>query len=182
MAGKLIFISGFSGAGKTTLVRYALETVPNLVYLQTTTTRPLRNGEHASHEYIFVTDSEYEQRRSASNSWDHTDYGGYKYGANIDDYTRQLERDINVIVTVPPDKKIMTAMKRLYGSEPITIWIDTPLADAKARVADDALRHARKQSDNIKKDFTYVFTPTNNEHADKKTFAAMVAKFIENQR
>lgn len=73
MSGKLILVSGLSGAGKTTLVAGALEQMPELTYLRTVTTRPMRSGEETSHEYTFVTQQEYEARRRASKEWDHTE-------------------------------------------------------------------------------------------------------------
>ena len=62
--GKLIFVSGLTGAGKTTLVGKALKAIDNLEVLLTYTTRPKRAGEGGSYEYIFVDDEAYEAVKS----------------------------------------------------------------------------------------------------------------------
>ena len=53
MLGKLIFVSGLKGSGKTTLVQKALESVDNLDVHLTYTTRPQRDEEQDSYEYVF---------------------------------------------------------------------------------------------------------------------------------
>lgn len=84
MPGSLIFVSGISGAGKSTLIRFVLENSTNFIYLKTLTTRPQRQGEEDSLEYEFVTNSDYDEARSHSELWDHTEYKGFKYGADVE--------------------------------------------------------------------------------------------------
>ncbi len=43
--GELILVTGFYGAGKSTLARAALDAIDSLEYLQTVTTRPPRPEE-----------------------------------------------------------------------------------------------------------------------------------------
>ncbi len=62
--GKLVIISGPSGAGKTTVVRALLKTCPlPLVLSVSATTRPPRIGEQDGVDYHFLTDQEFQQRR-----------------------------------------------------------------------------------------------------------------------
>src|SRR5690349_4251804 len=103
MVGSLIFVSGVSGAGKTTLIRHALKAIPNLEYLKTVTTRPKRADEDDKPEYEFVNDFQYEKRRLTSRNWDHADYNGFKYGADVDSVRRQLNSGVNIICSVMPD-------------------------------------------------------------------------------
>ena len=55
--GRLFVVSAPSGAGKTTLVRYALERFSSLAYSVSHTTRPPRTGEIHGKDYFF-TDTE----------------------------------------------------------------------------------------------------------------------------
>lgn len=56
-SGNLILVTGFYGAGKSTLTRATLDALDNLEYLQTVTTRQPRAEEieHGSIEYEFVS-------------------------------------------------------------------------------------------------------------------------------
>ncbi len=53
--GKLIVFSAPSGAGKTTLVRYALEQLENIKFSISCTTRDKREGEAHGEDYYFLT-------------------------------------------------------------------------------------------------------------------------------
>ena len=65
--GKLIFVTGLFGAGKTTLTAEAVAGIPDLNYLITYTTRPPRVGEVSEKgEYIFTDNAQYEEHKSKS--------------------------------------------------------------------------------------------------------------------
>jgi len=59
--GLLLVVSAPSGAGKTTLCRTMVDTVPGLQYSISYTTRPPRSGEVPGKDYFFVAESEFEQ-------------------------------------------------------------------------------------------------------------------------
>ncbi len=64
-AGKLIVISGPSGAGKTTLVKRLFEECPGLVSSVSATTRTPRPGEVDGVDYYFLSAEEFQRRRRA---------------------------------------------------------------------------------------------------------------------
>ena len=63
--GKLIVISGPSGVGKTTLLKRLYEKCPQVRASISATTRPPRPGEHIGVDYHFISQQEFERRRSA---------------------------------------------------------------------------------------------------------------------
>ena len=65
--GVLAVISGFSGAGKGTLMRALLERYDNYALSISATTRAPREGEVDGREYFFKTREEFEQM-----SWSNT--------------------------------------------------------------------------------------------------------------
>lgn len=177
MAAKLIFVSGLSGAGKTTLIRAVLNRIPNLHYLKTVTTRPRRPNESDSFEYKFVSDDEYNELRAKSANWDHTDYQGYKYGADVDEIKSLLSAGEKVICSIAPDAEIAESMSKLYGATPIIIWIDTAPEVAKARINGDKVRLERDEDETFKSEADFIFTSTGKLPEDEKNFIELVTRF-----
>lgn len=178
MTGKLIFVSGLTGAGKTTLIGKALGSIENLKVLLTYVTRPMRSGEEGSYEYVFVDNDEYEAIKSRSNDWDETIFHGVKYGSDASVYKRMLSDGINVIVSVTPNLEDIAAMTQIYEVEPVTIWIDTPKDIARARVFNDSTRGFRAEDETVKTQFGILFTPTNDLDEDSTKFIALVQSII----
>jgi guanylate kinase len=63
--GRLIIISGPSGAGKTTLIKRLFDEFPELVASVSATTRAPRPGERDGVDYHFLTPEEFARRRRA---------------------------------------------------------------------------------------------------------------------
>ncbi|MBD3393712.1 MAG: guanylate kinase [Chitinivibrionales bacterium] len=63
--GKIIVCSAPSGAGKTTLLEHVRQTVPNLVYSISATTRPPRRNERDGADYFFMSVGEFKRRIDA---------------------------------------------------------------------------------------------------------------------
>ena len=81
--GKMVIISGPSGAGKTTLVKQLIAQCPlPLVLSVSATTRPPRPGEQHGVDYVFLADAEFQRRREAGQFLECFEvYGrGYWYG------------------------------------------------------------------------------------------------------
>lgn len=178
MPGKLIFVSGISGAGKTTLIGAALRQLPQLHYLQTVTTRPPRVGETDSFEYKFVDETTYETLKKSSDNWDHTDYQGHKYGADIAAVKAWLHNDQPVICAVAPDLIIINEMEERYGTKPVKIWIDTPASVAKQRIQNDLDRLQRRETERVKSAFDFVFQPSGKIDKDDKDFSNILKHVI----
>jgi guanylate kinase len=54
--GKIIVISGPSGAGKTTLIRKVKKEIPTLAFSVSATTRPIRKGEKEGVDYFYISE------------------------------------------------------------------------------------------------------------------------------
>lgn len=177
MSGNLIFVSGISGSGKTTLVHEAINRLDDLQALLTYTTRPMRSSEGKSHEYVFVTDAQYEELKSQSRNWDETIYHNFKYGTDAARYIKYLENGQNIIASVAPNLSIIRTMEIIYKTEITTIWIDTETEIAAKRVADDKARSERIEADN-KVNFDIVFTPKGSLNDDGVAFANLIGSII----
>ncbi|MDB5160296.1 MAG: guanylate kinase [Candidatus Saccharibacteria bacterium] len=176
MQGKLIFISGLTGSGKTTLVQKALESIENLEILLTYTTRPRRDGEKDSYEYVFVTDDEYIWMKSASLKWDETIFGEYKYASDANKYIEDLHNGVNVIVSVTPDLDDIQEMTDIYGVKPVSVWINTPKDVAMDRIKDDPRRVGRQEDEAVKDHFDILFDPIGVLEKDSESFIGLIRK------
>lgn len=178
MQGKLILVSGLSGAGKTTLIGGALKVLPKVEYLTTYTTRSIRAGEVSGDEYIFVSTKEYDQLREKSSNWDHTEFSGNYYGADINEIRDKLKRGITIICSIAPDRAVVESMESLYGQKPVTIWIDVDHNTLHQRTKDDIARAGRNEDENAKESFNNIFRPSSNIEEDTKSFLNLVESII----
>lgn len=176
--GKLIFVSGLTGAGKTTLIGEAFNVIDNLEVLLTYTTRPKRAIEDQSYEYIFLNDEEYDVRRANSNKWDETVYKGFKYGSDAAKVIADLHKGSNVIASVTPNMDDIHAMAQIYKTRPVTIWINTDPETAARRVRGDTMRSLRHENDTIKEQFDILFEPTGDIQQDAESFTDLITKVI----
>lgn len=185
--GGIIYVSGFYGAGKTTLIRAALDRLVHLNYLVTYTTRAPRPGEllEQSHEYQFVSLEKYSTLRQASTAWDHTEVAGYFYGADTEAINKAIQEGQWYIVAVMNDLETLRDMQRWYQGERFVIWIDTPLETCRQRVRmrDGELAAQKKISDPTQTE-AYVaklrafadtsFQPTGELARDSDTFIELI--------
>lgn len=80
-----ITISGVSGAGKTTLINYALVNYDNFEYPKCITTRERRQND-SEDRYIFVTESEFEKYILQGRLLEYQTYRNNYYGTLRDSY------------------------------------------------------------------------------------------------
>jgi guanylate kinase len=78
--GKLVVISGPSGAGKTSICRELLKRIPNAVWSVSATTRPIRAGEVDGQSYHFITRDRFLDLLERGELLEHAEYLGHLYG------------------------------------------------------------------------------------------------------
>lgn len=98
--GILIVISGFSGAGKGTLMKSMMEKYENYALSVSVTTRDPRVGELDGREYFFKTKDEFEQMIKADKLIEYAKYVDNYYGTPKDYVMRQLEQGKDVILEI----------------------------------------------------------------------------------
>ena len=98
--GLLIVISGFSGAGKGTLMKELTKKYDNYALSVSATTRNPRPGEVNGREYFFVTNEEFEKLINENGLIEHAGYVDHYYGTPRKFVEDKLSQGIDVILEI----------------------------------------------------------------------------------
>ena len=99
--GILVVISGFSGAGKGTVMKRLMKAFGNQYALSVSaTTRAPRNGEHHGIDYFFVTKDEFESMIEKDELIEYAQYVNNYYGTPKKYVEEQLLAGKNVILEI----------------------------------------------------------------------------------
>ena len=96
----VLVISGPSGAGKDSVVRRLCEMNPNLHFVVTATSRPMRPGERDGVDYHFLTREEFARRLDRGEFIEHAIVYGEHKGVLRSELTDALARGTDVIMRV----------------------------------------------------------------------------------
>ena len=155
--GVLTVVSGFSGAGKGTVIKRLLEKYENYALSISVTTRNPREGERDGIEYFFRTREEVEDMIRNDQLLEHAEYVGNYYGTPRFYVEDMLSQGKNVILEI----EIQGAMKiREKISEAVLIFVTPPTIDELRRrltgrgtetadVIASRLRRAEKESEEM---------------------------------
>ena len=98
--GILIVVSGFSGAGKGTLMKRLLEKYDNYALSISATTRDPRPGEVHGREYFFRTTEEFEKMIAQDELIEYAKYVNNYYGTPKDYVMEQLDAGKDVVLEI----------------------------------------------------------------------------------
>lgn len=125
-AGILTVISGFSGAGKGTLVKALCEKYDNYALSISATTREPRNGEEEGVAYFFKSVEEFEEMIEKGAFVEHAKYVENHYGTPKDYVEHQLNEGKDVILEI----EIQGALKvKERFPDTLLMFVTTPDAD-----------------------------------------------------
>lgn len=131
--GILIVVSGFSGAGKGTIMRCLLEDHSGQYALSiSATTRSPREGEQHGREYFFVSEAEFERMIEQGELIEYARYVDHYYGTPKRYVEEQLELGKDVILEI----EIQGALKvKEKFPETLLLFVTPPSAEElKARL------------------------------------------------
>lgn len=125
MQGKSIIISAPSGAGKTTIVKYLLESGLNLAFSVSATTRKPREHEKHGTDYYFLSVEEFRRKVDKGDfvEWEEV-YENILYGTLKSEMERIWESGCHVLFDV--DVKGGVNLKRIFGKEALAIFLMPP--------------------------------------------------------
>lgn len=98
--GILIVLSGFSGAGKGTLMKELMKTYDNYALSVSMTTRSPREGEEDGREYFFRDRKVFEEKIAQNGFIEYAEYCGNYYGTPKDYVEAKLAEGKDVILEI----------------------------------------------------------------------------------
>ena len=134
MKGKLVIFSAPSGSGKSTIVNWLMQEHPELkLYFSIScTSRAPRGTEQNGVEYFFLTPEEFKSKITNEEFLEYEEvYQDRFYGTLKAQVERQREAGQNVVFDV--DVKGGVNIKRYYGDEALSIFIQPPSIDELRR-------------------------------------------------
>jgi guanylate kinase len=100
--GKLVIVSGPSGAGKGTLVSAVRGRVPAVWVSVSATTRSPRPGEVEGEAYYFLPPADFERRVAAGEFLEHAEVHGNRYGTLRSTVDAALDQGRIVVLEIDP--------------------------------------------------------------------------------
>ncbi len=98
--GSILVISAPSGAGKTTLVKRLIASLPDLAFSVSHTTRPPRKGEREGRDYFFVTRQQFERMIAAGDFVEWAEVYGRLYGTSKAQIDKALAAGRDVLLDI----------------------------------------------------------------------------------
>lgn len=125
MRGKLIVITAPSGAGKTTIARHLLVSIPGLAFSVSATTRRQRKEEQEGKDYYFINEEEFKRRREAGAfiEWEEVYHGTY-YGTLKEELDKLWSAGKDVLFDVDVHGAIR--LQKKFPDNTLTIFIKPP--------------------------------------------------------
>ncbi len=163
----LIVVSGFSGVGKGTVVQMVFDSLPNLQFSISCTTRKPRSGEENGVNYFFLTEDEFERKIANDEFVEYTKTFTNYYGTLKSEIDKPLSRGVDVLLEL----NVVGArrIKEMYPDS-VTVFITPPSIDTlKARLigrgteTEDSIVRRLREIENESKDIEkYDYCVTNN--------------------
>ncbi|MDQ4019755.1 MAG: guanylate kinase, partial [Actinomycetota bacterium] len=129
--GRLVVVTGPSGAGKGTLIRRLVKLNPDLEVAVSATTRPKRAGERDAGDYHFLTEEEFVERVEHGEFLEHVVYvSGHRYGTLVSEVERILDRGRSCVLEL--ETAGARRVKELIP-EALTVFVAAPSGEELER-------------------------------------------------
>lgn len=123
--GKLIIFSAPSGSGKTTIVRYLLQHLPQLAFSISATSRAPRGAEQNGVDYHFLTEEDFRQRIKEKAFLEYEQvYKGAFYGTLKSEVERLWAEGKHVIFDIDVEGGLN--LKQQFGKSALAVFVKIP--------------------------------------------------------
>lgn len=127
--GKLLIFSAPSGAGKTTLVRYLMNELPDIEFSVSACSRTARTGEINGFDYYFLSADEFRTKIAENKfvEWEEV-YEDHYYGTLLSEVNRIRKLGKHVVFDV--DVKGGVNIKKQFGDDALAVFVKPPSVEA----------------------------------------------------
>ena len=149
--GNLFVISAPSGAGKTSLIKALMESLTDLAFSVSHTTRPARSGERDGVDYHFVDQARFKALQAEGRFLEHAEVFGHRYGTTRGavDTLRDQGKDVILEIDWQGARQVRVAVPdsvSLFILPPSRRELERRL---RARAQDDEAVIARRLADAV---------------------------------
>ncbi len=188
--GKLIIFSAPSGSGKTTIVHWLMQQLPDLAFSISATSRKKRPGETDGKDYYFLTVDEFKKKIENNEfvEWEEV-YDNQYYGTLASEVERLRNQGKHVVFDV--DVKGGMNIKKMFGPEALSVFIMPPsIEELERRLRNRGTDDEESIRKRVKKaayelqfapEFDVVIVNDNLEKAEQETLK-IVKRFLEETR
>jgi len=159
MEGKLIILSAPSGAGKTTIVHYLLNKLPELAFSISATTRAKRGNETNNEDYYFIGKEDFLHKIAQKEFVEFEEvYQGVYYGTLRSEIERIWQSGKHVIFDIDVQGGIH--LKKKYGEKALSIFVQPPslevLIERLKNRGTDSTGELAERIEKAKQELTYA--------------------------
>ncbi|MCR4568179.1 MAG: guanylate kinase [Pseudobutyrivibrio sp.] len=131
--GLVIVLSGFSGAGKGTIMKHLLEAYPTDYNLSiSATTRAMRAGEEDGREYFFKTHEEFDSMIKNNELLEYATFNGNSYGTPKAYVQKLIEEKKDVILEIETNGALQ--VKEMFPDALLLFTMPPSAAELKNRL------------------------------------------------
>ena len=187
--GLLIVISGFSGAGKGTLVKRLTEKYDSFALSISATTRSPRINEKDGVHYFFKSKEEFENMIARGELFEYAEYQGNYYGTPRAYVERMLDEGKNVILEI--DVRGGEHIRKLFP-DVVRIFVTAPSAEElKRRLIGRGTETALKVKGRLIRavvemryipDYEYLLVNDDLEEATQRLYSIVTAERMKTKR
>ena len=127
-SGMVIVLSGFSGAGKGTIMKHLMSRHPDTYHLSiSATTRGIRDGEEDGREYFFKSKESFEQMIAAGELLEYANFNGNYYGTPRAYVQEEIAAGRDIILEIEVQGALQ--VKKIFP-EALLLFVTPPSAEA----------------------------------------------------
>lgn len=127
-SGMVIVLSGFSGAGKGTIMKHLMTDYPDAYHLSiSATTRAIREEEVEGREYFFKTKEEFEQMIANGDLLEYANFNDNYYGTPKAYVKEQIEAGRDIILEIEVQGALQ--VKKIFP-DALLLFVTPPSAEA----------------------------------------------------
>lgn len=157
--GKLVIFSAPSGAGKTTIVHYLLNKIPELEFSISATTRQSRGAEVNDKDYYFISKEEFLHKVAKHEFIEFEEvYSGTFYGTLKSEVDRIWASGKTVVFDIDVEGGLR--LKKKFGDQALAVFVQPPsleiLIQRLAGRGTDSAEKLKERIDKASKELSYA--------------------------